>query len=563
MSQTLARVLGLVLLFVLTISVSAFAAKPVEAPAISDPSVSISGIEWRAFVDYERLSLTISGPNGFTLSREFEAGRPAVLRVGELGAKFPADGEYTWELRVIPRIAPETKRRLAAARKAGDDDAVARIQEEAGLNRDNARSGAFTIHAGSFVTGGDELPSTGRKVNANALKPAPADVVTADDSIVQGSLCVGLDCVNNESFGFDTIRLKENNTRIKFEDTSTSAGFPNNKWQLTANDSASGGANKFSIDDTTNSRTPFTIRAGAPNDSLFISSNGKLGLRNASPVLDIHVTTGDTPAIRQEQTNASGFTAQTWDIGANEANWFVRDVTGGSRLPLRIRPGAPTSSIDVAANGWVGMGTASPGLALDVRGPNATTNTLASFGTGSADNALNMGYAGGIGRGVGFISAVGDGSTVAPNPSLRFFTATNMRMIIDRQGFIGLGGLVTPTNPIEHSNGAFLSVGGAWTNASSRDFKTNICPLDPETAQQTLSGLTAVTYAYKADLEEHHVGFIAEDSPDIVTAKDHRGMSALDVVAVLTKVVQEQQKVIAQLSQRVEQLEKDAHGSQK
>jgi len=25
-----------------------------------------------------------------------------------------------------------------------------------------------------------------------------------------------MDCVNNESFGFDTLRLKENNTRIKF-----------------------------------------------------------------------------------------------------------------------------------------------------------------------------------------------------------------------------------------------------------------------------------------------------------------------------------------------------------
>ena len=26
-----------------------------------------------------------------------------------------------------------------------------------------------------------------------------------------------------------------------------------------------------------------------------------------------------------EQTNAGGFTAQTWDIGANEANFFIRE----------------------------------------------------------------------------------------------------------------------------------------------------------------------------------------------------------------------------------------------
>ena len=39
----------------------------------------------------------------------------------------------------------------------------------------------------------------------------------------------------------------------------------------------------------------------------------------------------------------------------------MRDVTGGSRLPFRIRPGAPTSSIDITADGNVGIGTASAG----------------------------------------------------------------------------------------------------------------------------------------------------------------------------------------------------------
>jgi hypothetical protein len=41
-------------------------------------------------------------------------------------------------------------------------------------------------------------------------------------------------------------------------------------------------------------------------------------------------------------------------------------VTGGSRLPLRIRPGAPTSSVDIAATGDVGIGTASPDTDLHV-----------------------------------------------------------------------------------------------------------------------------------------------------------------------------------------------------
>ena len=70
---------------------------------------------------------------------------------------------------------------------------------------------------------------------------AMADQVINDDLIVTFSECIGNDCVNGESFGFDTLRLKENNLRIKFQDTSNSASFPTNDWQLTANDSSNGG----------------------------------------------------------------------------------------------------------------------------------------------------------------------------------------------------------------------------------------------------------------------------------------------------------------------------------
>ena len=56
--------------------------------------------------------------------------------------------------------------------------------------------------------------------------PAAADQVILDDLIVDGSICVGLDCVNGESFGFDTLRLKENNLRIRAVDTSSTSSFP-------------------------------------------------------------------------------------------------------------------------------------------------------------------------------------------------------------------------------------------------------------------------------------------------------------------------------------------------
>jgi len=71
-----------------------------------------------------------------------------------------------------------------------------------------------------------------------------------------------------------------------------------------------------------------------------------------------------------------------------------------------------------------------------------------------------------------------------------------------------------------------------------------------------LTQLKPVEFAYKADTEERHVGFIAEDAPDIVASKDRKGMSPMDVVAVLTKVVQEQQKLIREQQRTAQQQKK-------
>ena len=206
--------------------------------------------------------------------------------------------------------------------------------------------------------------------------PAAADFVILDDLIVDGSACIGFDCVNGESFGFDTIRLKENNLRIKFDDTSVAASYPRNDWQLTANDSANGGASKFSIDDISGSRTPFTVEANARSHSLYVDDGGRIGSRTSTPSTEIHTIDGDTPTLRLQQDGSSGFAPQTWDVAGNETNFFIRDVTNGSTLPFRIRPEAPTNSIFIDVDGDVGLGTSSPDSAFHVR---RTGNVLPIF----------------------------------------------------------------------------------------------------------------------------------------------------------------------------------------
>jgi len=205
-------------------------------------------------------------------------------------------------------------------------------------------------------------------IAALSAQPVLADFVINDDLIVDGSACIGFDCVNGESFSFDTIRLKENNLRIKFDDTSVAASFPRTDWQLTANDSANGGASKFSIDDISGGRTPFTVEANARSHSLYVDDGGRIGSRTSTPSTEIHTIDGDTPTLRLQQDGSSGFAPQTWDVAGNETNFFIRDVTNGSTLPFRIRPSAPTSSIFIDVDGDVGLGTASPDAHLHVTG---------------------------------------------------------------------------------------------------------------------------------------------------------------------------------------------------
>jgi hypothetical protein len=96
--------------------------------------------------------------------------------------------------------------------------------------------------------------------------------------------------------------------------------------------------------------------------------------------------------------------------------------------------------------------------------------------------------------------------------------------------------------------------GGVWVAGSSREYKQDIEELSTEAAEDAVAKLNPVTYEYKVSPGEHHVGFIAEDVPDLVATKDRKGLSSMDVVAVLTKVVQQQQKAIADLQAQVGEL---------
>jgi hypothetical protein len=160
--------------------------------------------------------------------------------------------------------------------------------------------------------------------------------------------------------------------------------------------------------------------------------------------------------------------------------------------------------------------------------------------------------------------AFGGGNTIGNAATqLDLFTAENTttpqgtaRLTIIGNGNVGIG-TQTPSNPLQMASGAHVTAGGVWTDASSREYKDKIEALATEEALDTLKGLNPVKFAYKKDMTEKHVGFVAEDVPDLIATKDRKGLSPMDIVAVLTKVVQEQQKTMQEQQRTISTLREE------
>lgn len=515
-----------------------------------------------ARLEATRLEWTPTAPHGravLRIAREGGVPQDLVLPgplVWSLQDHPLPDGRYTYEL----TLAPTT----TAVRP---DDATPMAANPVGASSTAGPIGAMlagnvSVVGGAFVLPPAQLPpgegetadspagqstQSSRAIRARSL--STKDQLVPDDQIVQGSVCVGFDCVNNESFGFDTLRLKENNLRIKFEDTSTGA-FPSNDWQIIANDNASGGASYLGIDDVTGGLAPVRWMAGAPANSLVVDPQGRVGVGTAVPVLDLHALSSNTPALRQEQNNTNGYTAQTWDVAGNEANFFVRDVTGGSRLPLRIRPGAPHASVDIAGTGNVGLGTPRPAAPLHLRRADGS-------GTLLVDNTATVATAPRVQMELQNNGAIA--ARLAHGTSTAYWTqhATASAFSLAPSG--------SGSNALSMQSGGSLVVAGTLSQGSSRTLKHDIHPAPVQAVLGDVLNLPLYAWRYLSDLNASlHLGPMAEDvhhrfqvgaSPQTLAPSDVAGLAAATVQALHQKLAAKDDELMA-LAERLTALER-------
>ncbi|NPA34278.1 MAG: hypothetical protein GXO48_05045 [Chlorobi bacterium] len=139
-----------------------------------------------------------------------------------------------------------------------------------------------------------------------------------------------------------------------------------------------------------------------------------------------------------------------------------------------------------------------------------------------------------------------DIAALAWDSTLRFyaFGTTSNVMILSQVG-----------NRIVMNNGAYLSAGGVWTNASSRQFKENIEPLNPDSILKKFMLIPVYSWTYR-NTNERHIGPMAEDfnhyflvgNPD--DSLHNKSLAALDIAGVTMAVTQ-------QLYQQIENLKEE------
>src|ERR1044071_5198547 len=277
------------------------------------PITTATTVEWQRDGARDAVVLSLQKPDGEVVTETFAQGRNPLLRGEGLG-----DGQYSYELR------------------AADGSHI--------------QNGSFTVRSGAVVPR-NLVETPWRPPFKTSTQTYFSDFVSA-----AGGLCGGFDCTSTESMGTATIKGKANNVRLKFEDTSTAAGCPSTDWQISANDTFSGGLNKLFVEDLTAGTVPFLIEGATPTNALYVDSTGRVGLGTSTPAKNLTISDPLSTSIQMEQRDSP---FQAWDIVANANNFYVRDVNHESD-PFIIKTAAPYNSLVIDASGRIGLRVASP-----------------------------------------------------------------------------------------------------------------------------------------------------------------------------------------------------------
>jgi hypothetical protein len=317
---------------------------------------------------------------------------------------------------------------------------------------------------------------------------------------------------------------------------------------MKAVNNANGRAGYFQIDNPASSANVLIARNenGSGNAlGAYAFGTGRAGYFSvanpASNATTLHAENNGGGTVILAHTDGTGYAGYFSVDNVNSSSaTLVADNTGSGNVISATSSGlgyAGEFHIYNSSNGVDALFAQTDGSGNAVHGQNTGTGSAGIF---DITNPANGAYAlmvstYGMGQAASFY--MGDAS----NPNAVIYIATQ-----------GTG------KYIESGNGAYLSNGGVWTNASDVNLKENITETDGATLLSKIKQLPVTQWNYKHEgAGVKHIGPMAQDFYRLFSlGNDDKSISTIDPAGIALAAIKEQQKLIEKLELRVVELEK-------
>lgn len=288
----------------------------------------------------------------------------------------------------------------------------------------------------------------------------------------------------------------------------------------------------------------------------------------------LSIESQDSPSLYISQIPGT-YTPWDYRLGGNEQSFFLHDITSDT-FPFVVESGSPDDALHIAYNGFTGFGTLAPAAPLHALVPAATgAEIVARFeisddpvgrlliNNNSASNAVFhpriQGIATSQATPLSFEGAID--TDAGANPCISFNAVRSAGGAVTNRPLVIFRNNVTVRARLA-ANGDFFAT--SFSPLSTRTRKSHIAELESAPAQEALRSLTPVEFLYKDDeTQEPRLGFIAEDVPELVANSDRQSVPIMDVVALVTRVVKDQQQTLQDQRVTIETQQQalDKHGS--
>lgn len=565
------------------------AARIAQSP-VADAMVGGEFIDFTPNIKFERATVRISGPKGYSATVQIPAGTPAITAdlifdaapapVGDLALEAYTsevdgswislpDGEYRYELvmisgdRIVGRHTGDFRVEGGKAMDGNKSQSNAHapttlFQRIAGaaldllipsasaqvLTTDNyldvadasANNQTYIRYANDNVTSSDYWRVGNASSDYRWARGflGTADIMTLRD-VGSGRLGIGTTAPADilhaayDSSGIAALRVENSTTGYRLY-TGSSTGFAIQQIKPST-------------------ALPFRIEPEAPTGSIHVAETGDVGIGTGAPFSDLTVngsigfTDGTTPLLLNSETCCSNGSRMIWAHSPGLfSDWGIYYDDSSDDMHIQSSSGNKQVTFDFSGN--MGIGATSPSAKLHVSASDGSANILLEETQAIATNDMftmrNNGNP-------GFLMENTDSSAawqfrLGGSGSTEQFTINKTSVAGPELSVLANGN---------------IRIKGAYLTGSSRSLKESITKTKPEDVLSKLQQLPLYEWTYKTSPSSRHIGPMAEEYFEVFgLAGEGTGLAASDLASIALAGIQA-------IDAKAERLEKENNSLKK